>query len=336
MTVFLLILGILLLIAGFVLFGILLSRTTKMREKKYDYDRSPENVKKVHRQYPIKKAPLILCLIGIAGIIASQSFAIVPTGYTGVRTTFGLIDQESCMPGFNGLVPFVQHISLVNNKQQDVRFDSQIWSETSEQTVLYMQDVAVSYQIMPESSAWIYANVDNWIEKLIDVDIVSSSLKAASRSLTADVVTDRSVIEPLAKESLQAAVDAKYGTERVLIKNVIINQMDFEDSYNQAIAEKSEAIQQQQKQAILNQTAIEKATSDAEAKRIAAQGDADAERIRAEGKAEANKIISNSITPATQKQDAIDKWNGTLPKYVGGSEDTTFGILDAAGDTVPE
>lgn len=233
------------------------------------------------------------------------------------------------MPGFNLVAPFAQNISLVNNKQQDIRFSEQIWSETKEQTVVYMENVTVTYQIVPESSAWIYANVENWVEELVDIDIVSSALKSASRELTADVVTDRGVIEVAARERLQNALDDKYGENRVIIKAVIINNMDFDESYNQAIAKKSEAIQQQQEQAILNQTDIDKAKAEAEAERQRAQGAADAELIQAEAKAEANRIISESISDATQRQDAIDKWNGELPKYTGGG-DVSFGILDTA------
>ena len=278
------------------------------------------------------KWPLTFVVLGLACVIGGNCFTVVPTGYTGVRTTFGLIDNESCMPGFNFVTPFVQSISLVNNKQQDLRFTGQIWSETQEQTVVYMENVTVTYQIVPESSAWIYANVENWVEELVDIDIVSSALKSASRSLTADVVTDRSVIETASREQLQAALDAKYGENRVVIKDVIINNMDFDESYNQAIAKKSQAIQEQQEQAIRNQTNIDKAKADAEAERERAQGQADAELIQAQAKAEANRIISESITEATQRQDAIDKWNGELPRYAGGG-DVSFGILESVTST---
>ena len=280
---------------------------------------------------PKKKAPrwpLAFAALGLACVVGGNCFTVVPTGYTGVRTTFGLIDQESCMPGFNFVTPFVQNISLVNNKQQDIRFTDKIWSETKEQTVVYMENVTVTYQIVPESSAWIYANVENWVEELVDIDIVSSALKSAARALSADIVTDRSVIEAEAERLLQAALDGKYGENRVAVKGVIINNMDFDESYNQAIAQKSQAIQEQQEQAIRNQTNIDKARAEAEAERERAQGLADAELIQAKAKDKANEIISNSITEATQRQDAIDKWNGELPRYAGGG-DMSFGILDA-------
>ena len=56
-------------------------------------------------------------------------------------------------------------------------------------------------------------------------------------------------------------MDEKYGEGTVSVLKVVINQMDFEDSYNQAIAEKSVAQQNQEKQEIENKTAIAKAES---------------------------------------------------------------------------
>lgn len=281
-------------------------------------------------KHPMRPAA-VLFAAAIVLFVAGGSFRIIPTGYTGVRTTFGIIDRESAMPGLNLTVPMVQRISLVNNKQQDIRFDEQIWSETKEQTPVYMQGVSVTYQIVPESSAWIYANVENWVEELVDYDLVSSALKAASRQLEADTVTDRAEIEPDSEAALQKAIDEKYGGDRVIIKNVVINNMDFDESYNAAIAKKSEAMQKQQEQAITNKTNEDRAASEAEQARQRAQGDADAELIRANAKAKANKIVSESITALTQRQDAIDKWDGTLPKAAG--DGVSFGILDIAGGT---
>ncbi len=317
--------GLIIIVASAAVYAIM--RILRSRDSYTDSERQKKKV---------SKAPLFVSIIGVAVFFFGNCFMVVPTGYTGVRTTFGLIDNESCKPGFNVVTPFVQTISLVNNKQQDIRFNDRIWSETKEQTVVFMEGVSVSYQINPESSAWIYANVENWVEELIDFDIVSSASKTASRAQTADVVTDRSVIEPAVKEQLQQTLDDKYGEGRVAVKTVIINNIDFEDSYNQAIAEKSNAIQRQQRQAIENQTNIDKAKAEADAARECARGDADAERIRAEGKAEANRTIANSLSEATQRQDAIEKWNGELPRYVGGDSEASFGILDTVGQSTSD
>lgn len=330
-NIVLLVVGLLLAAAGIGLttyFAVTTAAANKSNLRRYNNRYNTNDGAQPPEKIRANKKPLALAAAGLVLFLAAFCFRVVPTGYTGVRTTFGLIDQESCMPGFNLVTPFAQSISLVNNKQQDLRFEDRVWAETKEQTVVYMEGVQVTYQIVPESSAWIYANVENWIEKLVDQDITASALKSAARELGADEVTDRAKIQDNARRLLQAAVDDKYGPERVIIKNVIINNMDFDESYNAAIAKKSQAIQEQQEQAIRNQTNVDKAKAEAEAERQKAQGQADAELIRANAKAEANKAIANSITDATQRQDAIDKWDGVLPRYAG--DGATFGILDAA------
>lgn len=80
----------------------------------------------------------LLLVVGLAFAVVSQSFAIIPTGYTGVKTTFGQIDNTTLQNGFNWKTPFIQSIEMVDNKQQDISFnDDEIWSETKERTAIY-------------------------------------------------------------------------------------------------------------------------------------------------------------------------------------------------------
>ena len=94
-----------------------------------------------------KKYSVITVAIAVVMFIVSCSFVIIPTGYTGVRTTFGQIDSTTVQNGFNWKLPFVQSIEQVNNKQQDISFDGQVWSETNERTAIYYDSITVTYQI---------------------------------------------------------------------------------------------------------------------------------------------------------------------------------------------
>lgn len=51
----------------------------------------------------------------------------------------------------------------------------------------------------------------------------------------------------------KAALDEKYGPDKIIVRNVVLNNIDFEDSYNEAIAKKSQAIQDQQRQDTIEQ-----------------------------------------------------------------------------------
>ena len=68
-------------------------------------------------------APFVTTFIcGLAIFIAANTFVVIPTGYTGVKSSFGQIQQMTLQNGLNFKIPFVQSIELVNNKQQDIGF----------------------------------------------------------------------------------------------------------------------------------------------------------------------------------------------------------------------
>lgn len=256
----------------------------------------------------------ISAVAGLVVCIVSNSLVIIPTGYTGVKSTFGQIDQRTLQNGANWKIPFVQKIEKVNNKQQDINFEGQIWSETAERTVLYYDGITVTFQINPEKSAWIYANVSNYKDNLVSQTLVASAVKTSSKTLSSTDATNRNIIEPMTMENIQIALDQKYGEDVVNVNKVVIANADFEASYNQAIADKQTAQLAYEQQQIENQKRIEAAEADAKVKTTQAQGEADAAVIKAQGEADANKLLNDSITENILRQMYLDKWDGALPK----------------------
>lgn len=263
---------------------------------------------------------------GLILLVFSQSFAIIPTGYTGVRITFGQIDNRTVQNGFNWKIPFVQSINQVNNKQQDISYTGQVWSETAERTVLYYEGITVTYTINPEKSAWIYANVSDYKKNLISDNLVASAIKSSSKELNSTDATNRGIIEPIAQEKIQEALDQKYGPDVVFINKVVIANTDFEESYNQAIADKQTAQLAYEKQQIENKRQIEAAEADAQVKTTQAKAEADAAVIKAQGEADANKLLNDSITDKILRQQYYEKWNGQLPNVITG--DSSDIIMD--------
>lgn len=266
----------------------------------------------------------VVLLIAVL-VVMGNAVEVIPSGFTGVVTTFGQIQEKPMPNGFNWKIPFVQEVLQVNNKQQDIYLEGQIWSEASDQTVVYLEGVTVTYQILPERSAWIFANVSDYTNNLVSRTLVDSALKTAAKSLASEDVTNRGLIEPAARESLQAAMDEKYGADTVKVIKVVIANMDFEERYNEAIEARQLARMEQERQQIENATNLARAQAEADAARIEAQGKAEAETILAQAKADANEILSASITERTQTQDMINSWNGVLPStFVTDGENGLF------------
>lgn len=259
----------------------------------------------------------IIIAVLLVIFLGANSVKIIPTGYTGVRTTFGQISNTVVQSGLNFKVPFIQSITLVNNKQQDVTFDGIISSETSERNEVFFSGTTVTYQINAEKSSWIYANVSNYRNNLISESLVSSALKTVSKTLTPTDVTNRTIIEPLVKESIQASLNEKYGSEVVKINKVVIADATFDNEYNAKIAQKQQAQMAYETQQIENKTSVEKAEAEAKVKVTQATAEAEAMLIEATAEAEANKLLEESLTDTILKQKTIDKWNGELPRVSG-------------------
>lgn len=279
----------------------------------------------------IRKILTVFLIAFIVIVTVFNCFKIIPTGYTGVRTTFKQVDNVVLQNGLNFKIPYIQKIAMVNNKMQDTTFSNQIWSETSERTALYYSNVTVSYQINPEKSAWIYANVSSYKDSLISESIVASAIKSSSKTLNSTEATNRSLIEPLVQEFLQESLNSKYGDNTVIIHKVVIGDTDFEESYNQAIADKQKQQIAYEQQQIENKKAVEKAEADAKVAEItanaekqkteiAAEGKANAIKIEAEAQAEANKMINDSVTANVIAYMQVDKWDGAKPKVMLGDD----------------
>ncbi len=275
----------------------------------------------------VKKAPsqkkTVITLIGagVLCILFSLAFTIIPTGYTGVRVTFGQVEERTLNNGINFQLPLIQEIVLVNNKQQDIKFnENTISSETSERNTVNFQGITVTYQINPQKSAWIYANVTNYEAGLVNESLVASAIKTTSKTLSPNDCTNRSIIEPKAKDNIQKSLDEKYGPEVVYVNKVVINNASFDTEYDEKIAKKQQAQIDYETQQIENKKNIEKAEADATVTKTNAQAEADAKVIEAQAEADANRIISDSIDENVLRNRYYETWNGQLPTTIVGSD----------------
>lgn len=263
-----------------------------------------------------KKIIAIVSAALVVVVLLCASITFIPTGYTGVRVTFGQVNQTPCDAGLNFKVPFVQSIKKVNNKMQDTTISDQIWAETTERTAVYFEGVTVTYSISGSKSAWIYSNVTDY-KNLINLGLVSSAVKSVAKQSPVVSVTDRAKTEPAVREALQASIDGKFGEDVITIHKVVIANIDFEADYQAAVASKQKAQLAYEEQQIANQKAVEKAEADAQVKIKEAEGKAQAQKIAAEAEAEANKKIAQSLTEEVLANKFYDKWDGKLPKVSG-------------------
>lgn len=290
-------------------------------------------------------------VFGIVGILLSImlfiwgfSIVIVPSGYVGIKTSYGQISGEALPSGQYFSLPIIYHVDKINCKQQDTNYENKIWGESSERTPVYAENIRISFQINSEKAAWIWSNIEEWDYKLLKGSIISTAVKRAAVELPNDQVTNRSYIEPLTLKYLQEEIDKYYKESVLTVNSVNIGNMDFSDEYNAALEKRDLAKLEAENAKYVNEkkladaeaeTKEAKIKSDAEIARKKQEAEAAAERkrIAAAAEAESNKKISQSLTPELielkrievekVQAESLGKWN---PSVIGGNTIPMFDI----------
>lgn len=256
-------------------------------------------------------------VLGAVLFIRGFSIVIVPSGYVGIKTTYGQISGEVLPSGQYFSIPIVYHVDKINCKQQDTKYEDKIWGESSERTPVYAENIRISFQINSEKAAWIWANVEEWDYRLLKGSIISTAIKRAAVELPNDQVTNRSYIEPLALKYLQEEIDKYYKESVLTVNSINIGNMDFSEEYNAALEKRDLAKLEAENAKYINEkkladaeaeTKEAKIKSDAEIarKKQEAEAAAERERIAAEAEAESNKKIAESLTPELIELKRID------------------------------
>lgn len=218
-------------------------------------------------------------------IILTGSFISVGAGETGVVTQFGKVTGRELQPGLSIVTPFVQDVWIADTRIQKEQTDAEAAS-TDLQTV--KATVAVNYHLDHGKVSSIYQNIgENYKDRVIDPAIQESIKATVSKFNAADLISNRQAVKDSADKVLADRL-APYG---IIVDAVSIVNFDFSDDFNKAIEQKQVA-QQQAEQA---QYHLEQAQKDAQAQ-------------------EAQK---ESLTPEILEQQAINKWDGKMPQYVG-------------------
>lgn len=240
--------------------------------------------------------------IGFGLLVVSflfSTFTIVPSGSSGVRTTFGKVSDTVMESGMNFQLPFIQKTIIINNQVQREDVQGEAASKDL-QTVAY--NVSVNYNVIASESANLYRNVGKSWSEVIIRPAIQESVKAAIARYTAEqLITDRSSVSNDMLEEISNRMK-NYG---INVSEINIITMDFSAEFDAAIEAKTVAEQQ----VLTEQQNLEKAKVIAEQKVVEAQAEAEANRVKNESLTD--KIIMNEF---------IRRWNGELPTVMGSGE----------------
>ncbi len=264
-------------------------------------------------QFAPKQILCVLCLVVcIPGCVKS-----IPTGYTGILTTFGRVEDEVLEAGLHLIKP-VQNVVLMDNREQRTPFAVNAFSSDIQQTSV---SGSVNYAIDKSTAMTLYKEVGvNYQQVLIQPRILEDVKAVFSRYTAENLIASRDALSNSIEELLQSDLEP-YG---INVMSVSIEDVDFTDVFTNAVEAKQVAAQEKltaetkQEQAIMEQKAAAErekiaAEAAAEVQRVEADAEAYATRTKAEAEAEANKMISESLTQELIDYQQTKTWDGKLP-----------------------
>ena len=275
---------------------------------------------------------VVIGILLIGALIYGTCTAQVPTGYTGILTTFGRVESYTLDAGFHFKSPF-QQVVLMDNREQKTVFKTQSFSSDIQQVDI---DGSINYSINTATAMNLYRQVGtSYFNTLVMPRLLENTKAVFSKYTAENLVAARENLSKTIRDQLASEME-RYG---INIISVSIENIDFTDSFTDAVEQKQVAaqkklqaeIEQEQKTMETQQQAErQRITAEAEAavKKIQADAAAYATRIQAEAEAEANQKIAASLTESLIKWQQANSWDGKLPTFMSGESSTTLPILN--------
>ena len=283
------------------------------------------SLEKEWKTRPIQLIALAVLLISVL----MSSITVVPTGYTGILTTFGRVENRTISAGAHLILPW-QNVVKMDNRTQKVQITTEAFSSDIQQVDLVL---SVNYCIDQNTAQVLYRTVGaNYYENVMFPRILENTKAVFSRYTAENLIAKRNSLSDLIAESTASDLE-RYG---ITIVSIAIEDIDFTDAFTTAVEAKQVAAQNkltaetEQAQKTMEEEATAKraiiaANAEAEKAVIAANAELEVVKVQAEAalyagekEAEMNKRISESLTDSLIRYYWIKEWDGILPSTVLG------------------
>lgn len=280
---------------------------------------------------PYKILTIIITLVLSIGLIIGACCSYVPTGHTGIVTTFGRVHDETLDAGLAWHAPWDNVINM-DNREQRVSFTLQSFSRDIQQV-----DVqgSINININKSTAMILYREVGIEYVNIFVTPRIQEDVKIVIARYTAEELIEH---RQEASDAIYELIKGELETKGINVISLAVENIDFTDVFEAAVEAKQVATQEKQKaqteqerMTMEAQQAAERqkieANAKAEIQKINADAEAYAVKVQAEAQAEANKEIAESLTPELINYNTVLQWSGELPVVTGGS----MSILDIGG-----
>lgn len=251
---------------------------------------------------------IILVLIVIFVIITFfNSFKTIPTGFVGVKTRFGQVQDTMLNEGLNLKVPFIEKIVLMDCRTQKTEYTMEASSKDLQKISNFK--IAINYNITNDTANKLYRSVGVDYKSIIVEPAIQEAMKATVANYTAEeLITKRNEVSEFALNKLSP----KLQENGITLTSLNILDLAFSNEFDTAVEQKQIVEQETQKA----QYELEKARVENQKKIENAQ--ADAEVMAAQNAQITDNYLK--LKEIENQKAMIEKWNGQLPTTMTGSD----------------
>ena len=278
--------------------------------------------------------------VALALLVMVTCTATVETGYTGIVTTFGKVEDVTLEAGLHFKSPF-QRIIAMDNREQKTSFTTEAFSSDIQQVDI---TGSINYAINKSTAMNLFKEVGtDYFNKLVNPRMLEITKGVFSKYSAENLVANRQKLSEEIRDGLYGELQ-DYG---INVISLSIENIDFTDAFTDAVEAKQVAAQkklqaeiEQSQMTMETQQQAERKRINAEAEanvmKINADADAYATKVRSEAEAEANKMIAESLTENLIKFNEIKSWDGKLPTFMAGEGAGTVPVLQFGQETQKE
>lgn len=259
---------------------------------------------KIHK---IVKYVLLAIIIIFLIITFFNSFKTIPTGFVGVKTRFGQVQDTMLNEGLNLKIPFIEKIVLMDCRTQKTEYTMEASSKDLQKISNYK--IAINYNITKDTANQLYKSVGVDYKNIIVEPAIQSVMKDSVANFTAEeLITKRSEVAQFALNKLTE----KFQNSGITLTGIDILDLSFSEEFDTAVEQKQIVEQETQKA----QYELEKARVENQKKIENAQ--ADAEVMAAQNAQITDNYLR--LQEIENQKAMIEKWNGQLPTTMTGSD----------------
>ena len=299
-------------------------------------------------------AVVILAGIAACGISCVRT---VPTGHTGIVTTFGNVQSYTYEAGVHITMPWNEVVNMDNRNRKESVDLLCFSSDIQEVRVTY----SLNYQIQKANAQDIYRTIGTDYYNTVINPRIQEAVKSVMAKYTAEQLLEKRA--ELSNE-IKTILTEKLDDYNIDVLDTSLENLDFSDAFTDAVEAKQVAAQKKQQAEIEQEQALmeaeyakniaeTKANADAAVAKIAAQAELDVTKIQADaaeyaGQKDAAVIGQVRDTLAADPENLttedirnlilyyyVLQWNGELPNTYIGTQDF-YELLASLGASIPE